>query len=85
MIPIHELLSRIRWDPAWAQGRFALGYYDRVARREVTVAFENIAFPPHDRFAFTVLDADDRVHVVPLHRVRAVYRDGACIWRRALT
>ena len=84
MTPIHELLSRIRWDAAFARGRISVGYYDRVARREVVVALEDIAFPAHDRFAINVLDAEGRVHSVPLHRVRTVYRDGRCIWRRPL-
>ena len=29
MIPIHELLNRVRWDPEFAKGNFQLGYYDR--------------------------------------------------------
>ena len=29
MIPIHELLNRIRWDAEFAKGTFELGYYDR--------------------------------------------------------
>ncbi len=30
MIPIRELLSRIRRDKAFGQGEFIIGYYDRV-------------------------------------------------------
>ena len=33
MIPIHELLNRIRWDPEFAKGDFQLGYYDRAEDR----------------------------------------------------
>jgi uncharacterized protein (UPF0248 family) len=29
MIPIRELLDRIRWDPEFAKSEFAIGYYDR--------------------------------------------------------
>lgn len=32
MIPIHQLLARIRWDPQFGQGRFEIAYYDRVKR-----------------------------------------------------
>jgi hypothetical protein len=28
MIPIHELLNRIRWDPEFSKGDFQLGYYE---------------------------------------------------------
>jgi len=33
MIPIHELLNRIRWDPEFAKGNFELGYYYRTETR----------------------------------------------------
>ncbi|MFN6960799.1 MAG: DUF504 domain-containing protein, partial [Rhodocyclaceae bacterium] len=33
MQPIHELLSRIRWDAEFGQGEFVIGYWDRVDRR----------------------------------------------------
>jgi len=29
MPPIHELLSRIRWDKNFGHARFELGYFDR--------------------------------------------------------
>lgn len=29
MIPLHALLSRIRWDAAFAQGRFVPTHHDR--------------------------------------------------------
>lgn len=30
MIPIQELLNRIRWDESFGKGDFEIGYYDRV-------------------------------------------------------
>ena len=52
MLPIHKLLSRIRWDPRFRVGHFALGYYDRVARRIIVVPFETIRFPADARGTF---------------------------------
>jgi uncharacterized protein (UPF0248 family) len=46
MIPIHELLNRIRWDPAFGQGDFQLGYYDRAEDRIILVPFAQVSFPP---------------------------------------
>jgi hypothetical protein len=45
MLPIHKLLSRIRWDPRFCRGRFALGYFDRFTRGIVVVPFDTIRFP----------------------------------------
>jgi uncharacterized protein (UPF0248 family) len=82
MLPLHRLLSRIRWDPRFGQGEFALGYYDRVARRTLRVPLRAARFPPDDRRVFEIVDADGVARRIPLHRVRAVYRDGKPIWRR---
>lgn len=82
MTPLHELLARIRWDPAFGSGTFALGYWDRVLGRIVTVPLREVAMDPNDRFAFEVLDDEGRAHHVPFHRVRQVFRDGVLIWSR---
>ncbi len=82
MIPIQELLHRIRWDPEFGRARFVIGYYDRVAGRIVRVPFDDIRLDPKDRFAFQALDEEGYAHSVPLHRVREVFRDGVLIWER---
>lgn len=82
MQPLHQLLSRIRWDPRCRAGRFAIGYYDRVERRLQVVPLERIAFPRNDRFVFTLYDEEGALHRIPFHRVRRAYRDGRVIWER---
>ena len=82
MTLIHELLARIRWDPAFGAGRFVIGYWDRVGRAEVKVPFERIRFEPGEHAVLEAVEADGSVHTVPLHRVRSVWRDGELIWHR---
>jgi uncharacterized protein (UPF0248 family) len=82
MVPLHELLSRIRWDPEFGRGEFRLGYWDRVLRRIVVVPLREVDVDPHDHFAFQACDDEGRVHRVPFHRVRQVFRDGSPIWSR---
>jgi uncharacterized protein (UPF0248 family) len=57
MIPIHELLNRIRWDPKFARGTFELGYYDRVEDRIISVPFKEVNFPEDDPHALRLVDA----------------------------
>ena len=83
MMPIRELLSRIRWDAEYARASFTVGYYDRVQRGVVRVPFARLAFDAEDHSAFIALDEDGAAHRVPYHRVREVYRDGELIWQRA--
>ena len=82
MIPIRELLNRIRWDPEYGQGEFAIGYYDRLEERIIVVSFGEVYFDPDDHFAIQVSDALGQTHTVPLHRVCEVYRNGERIWQR---
>jgi len=41
MIPIHELLARIRWDPEFGAARFEIAYFDRRAPRARALARRN--------------------------------------------
>jgi len=82
MIPIHELLNRIRWDASFGAAEFEIGYYDRVAEKILRVPFKEVRLDPGDHFAFQVADGEGEVHSVPLHRVKAVWRNGELIWHR---
>jgi uncharacterized protein (UPF0248 family) len=82
MIPIRDLLDRIRWDPEFAKSEFAIGYYDRIAKSIVKLPFRRIHFTAGEHFSFDAVEENGSVHTVPLHRVREVWRDGELIWRR---
>lgn len=82
MIPFHELLSRIRWDREFGQGRFEIGYFDRREASLHRVALREVVFPTENRRVFEVTDDSGRVRRIPFHRVREVSRDGEVIWRR---
>jgi uncharacterized protein (UPF0248 family) len=82
MIPIHELLSRIRWDSDFAKGTFELGYYDRTENQVIMVPFRDVTFPTDSPETFQITDTEGQVHRVPFHRVREVYKDSQRIWHR---
>jgi len=82
MMPIHELLNRIRWVSEFAKGSFQLGYYDRTEDRVILVPFQAISFPAESPQTFELTDAEGQTHRVPFHRVREVYRDSQRIWHR---
>lgn len=82
MIPVHELLSRIRWDKDFGRGQFVIGYYDRLEERIVRVPLREIFFEPEDHFSFDLIDQDGLLHRIPLHRIKEVYKDGELIWKR---
>ena len=82
MIPIHELLNRIRWDEEFGRGDFVTGYYDRIEDCIIRVPMREIVFEPSDHFFFELIDPDGELHSIPLHRIKEVYKDGELIWHR---
>src|SRR6185503_21254384 len=82
MTPIQDLLNRIRWDAEFTRGKFELGYFDRVEHQVVVVSFHEIAFLRNEPQIFRLVDPEGRIHRVPFHRVREVYKDGQRIWHR---
>ena len=82
MVPLHELLSRIQWDPEFGRGEFTLAYLDKVRQELVRVPLREVRQEPGDHFCFEVTDEEGVVHSVPYHRVKEVWNDGELIWRR---
>ena len=82
MQPLQDLLHRIKWDPEFGNGEFTLGYEDRIAHEEKIVPFAATRIDPQRPDAFSFQDEDGIVEHIPLHRVRAVYRNGVVIWQR---
>lgn len=82
MIPIHQLLSRIHWDEAYARSRFVIGYWDRLERKVLHVDLREITWDRDNPALFSLVDEDGAAHSIPYHRVREVWRDGRLIWER---
>jgi uncharacterized protein (UPF0248 family) len=82
MMPIHELLNRIRWDREFGHAEFEVGYYDRIAEEIIRVPMREVSFEPDDHFAFDLTDTAGELHSIPLHRIKQVFRNGELIWHR---
>ncbi len=82
MMPIQELLSRIRWDKEYGHADFVVGYYDRLEQRIITVPLKELYFDSEDHFDFQLLDEEGVTHTIPLHRIRQVFRNGDLVWER---
>ena len=82
MIPVHELLNRIKWDKAFGQGEFEVGYHDRIAGASFACPCAKSFFEPDDHFAFDLTDDEGELHSIPLHRIKQVFRNGELIWHR---
>lgn len=50
----------------------------------INVPFQSVEFPPDEPGVFRLMDVERRLHHVPFHRIREVFNNGRCIWRREL-
>jgi hypothetical protein len=82
MIPIQDLLSRIRWDPMLAKGEFVIVHYDRIENKIVKLPFWRVHFSAGEHFSFEAMEDHGTAHPVPLHRLRDVWRNSERIWHR---
>ena len=82
MIPIQKLLNRIEWDEEFGKGDFELGIYDRVKDAVERIPLGAAVFEKGNRFSFNLADAEGEVITIPFHRIREVYKNGECIWKR---
>ena len=82
MIPIQELLNRIRWDQAYGNASFVIGYDDHIAHRIIRVPLKELSFDRDDHFDFELMDDTGEWHSIPLHRIRQVFRNGELVWER---
>lgn len=82
MQPIHELLNRIHWDDDFGNGEFELWFLDHVGEMMVKLKLHELTFLSGDRFFFYYTDEHGVEHSVPLHRIKAVYKNGELIWHR---
>ncbi len=82
MIPIQELLNRIKWDKSFGVGSFEIAYYDRVEAGNIRISMKDIFFDEGDHFSFQCVDPEGEIHTIPLHRIREVFKDGKLIWHR---
>ena len=48
MIPIHELLNRIKWDDEFGRAEFIIGYHDRFEKGIIKVALTELSFDEKD-------------------------------------
>ena len=82
MIPIHQLLSRIRWDAEFGRAQFVIGYVDHVTGKIQQVSLRDAQPDPANHSLLDIVDDEGFKISLPLHRIRQVLRNGEVIWQR---
>ncbi len=75
MVPIIDLLNKLKWSSEGKKEVYELCYYDRITGKEKRIEYKNIK--GFDNQFFNLGDKE-----IPLHRIKKVYKNGKLIWER---
>lgn len=77
MLPIKDLLNRIRWDEKENPEDYGIVYTDRVLQKEIKIMFKDISRIEDE---FMIINETS----IPLHRIVKVYKKNKLIWERKI-
>ncbi len=78
MIPIQDLLNKIKWDKRESPEQNSIFYFDRILNKLVSIPYNNIK---RLEGSFMVLDNEEETNI-PLHRIKKVTKKDDVIWER---
>ena len=78
MLPIQQLLNKIKWDKRENPSDYTLFYFDRILNKLVSIPYNKIK---RLEGSFMVLDNIEETNI-PLHRIKKVAKKDAVIWER---
>jgi uncharacterized protein (UPF0248 family) len=81
MIPIQELLNKVRYSPEENPEDYVLFYYDRIEDKLMRLGLAEIKKIEDN---FLVLMKEGKRINLPLHRIRKVKKKGKIIWERPI-
>ena len=76
MLPIHQLLNKIKWDKRENPEEYSVFYYDRILKKLIEIPYTKIK---RLEGSFMVLDNEEETNI-PLHRVRKVIKNDKIVW-----
>ena len=84
MMPINEILSKIKWDENFSKSNFEIGYWDRVSNEIIKIQYCDMGLTDKDNFAFKIIDKKGKMRTIPFHRIKRVWKDQELIWSRKI-
>ncbi|MBS3105977.1 DUF504 domain-containing protein [Candidatus Woesearchaeota archaeon] len=78
MIPIQDLLNKIKWDKRENPSEHMIFYFDRILKKLIKIPYMKIK---RIEGTFMVLDNEEETDI-PLHRVKKVTKNNEVVWER---
>lgn len=78
MIPVKDLLNKIKWDKKENPDDYEIGYWDNKAEKLIFIKFNEIRKIEGN---FLLLDREIETYI-PAHRIKQVKKKGTVVWKR---
>ncbi len=78
MIPIQNLLNKIKWDKKESPQDYSIFYFDRILKTLIKAPYSRIK---RIEGSFMVLGNEEESNI-PLHRIRKVMKKDEIVWER---
>lgn len=75
MLPIHQLLNKIKWDKRENPQDYSILYLDRVLNKLIQISYTKIK---KIEGSFMVLANEDETNI-PLHRIKKVMKNNIAV------
>ncbi len=82
MIPIKELLNKIKWDKRENPEDYTVGYYDRLRKEIIEFPFKAIKEIDEN---FMLIEINGEEKTIPLHAIKIVRKKGEQLWKRPIS
>jgi len=82
MIPIKDLLNKIKWDKRENPSDYTIYYYDRIRKELIPFPFTSIK---HISENFLLIATDEGEKEIPLHAIKLVRKKGEQLWKRPIS
>ena len=80
MKSIKDIINKMFWDKKEDREDYSFFYIDRITKKDVEIKGKDIK---KTEGSFIVVARDGEEAEIPMHRIRAVKKDGMVVWVRS--
>lgn len=82
MIPIKDLLNKIKWDKRENPEDYTIGYWDNMRKEILEFPFKAIKEISEN---FLLIETEEGEKDIPLHAIKLVRKKGEQLWKRQIS
>lgn len=78
MLTAKQMLDKIKWSNKFKPEEITLSYFDRILNKNIKINYGEVKIEDN----FIILEKENKISEIPLHRLREIRKNGIVIWKR---